>query len=244
MRAVLVIIATIATIVFNVLAATGHVNGITPADISAKYPTVLTPAGYAFSIWSLIYLGLLVFSVYQILPAKLALFRGVRSLYILSCVLNCAWIFFWHREQIVVCLALILALLLSLLLIKVKLLGFRSVSDTWLVQAPFGIYFGWVTAAATVNFLVMLAYLGVRLSPLADNLIGILFMAIATAAAVVVRVKLREFFFPLAVAWALTAIAVKQGSNTAIVVSAAVAVIICVVTTGSVVTELKDSSSE
>jgi hypothetical protein len=90
----------------------------------------------------------------------------------------------------------------------------------------------------------MLSYLGVRLSTFADNLIGILLMAVASTAAVVVRVKLRDFFFPLAVAWAVTAIAIKQSGNTAIVVSAAVAVIICVVTSGSVVIELKDSSSD
>src|SRR5580765_5775754 len=90
-RAVLVIVATTATLVFNALAATGYVNGITPAAISAKYPTVLTPAGYAFSIWSLIYLGLLAFSIYQILPANLARYRAVRPLYVFSCVLNCSW---------------------------------------------------------------------------------------------------------------------------------------------------------
>ena len=50
MRAVLVIVATIATIVYNALAAVGYLNGITPEVISDKYPTILTPAGYAFKI--------------------------------------------------------------------------------------------------------------------------------------------------------------------------------------------------
>jgi hypothetical protein len=55
---------------------------------------------------------------------------------------------------------------------------------------------------------------------------------------------LRDYFFPLAVAWALTAIAVKQSGNTAIVVATAVGVVICIVTAGTVVVNLKDSSSE
>ena len=88
MRATLVIVATIATIAFNGLAAAGLVNGVTPDVISDKYPTILTPAGYAFSIWSLIYLGMAAFSVYQFLPANLVRFRPVRSLYIFSCLLN------------------------------------------------------------------------------------------------------------------------------------------------------------
>src|SRR3954467_6455619 len=110
LRSILVMLATLATVAFNVLAASGYINNVTPAEISARYPTVLTPAGYAFSIWSLIYLGLLAFSVYQALPANTVRYRPVRSLYILSCLLNCIWIYFWHREQIAVCLLVILLL--------------------------------------------------------------------------------------------------------------------------------------
>src|SRR5688500_8301187 len=111
MRSVLVMVATIATIAYNGLAAAGSVNGVTPAQISDKYPTVLTPAGYAFSIWTLIYIGLVAFSLYQLMPKNLARFRSVRSLYVMSCALNCAWIYFWHHDQIWVCLILILTLL-------------------------------------------------------------------------------------------------------------------------------------
>ena len=56
--------------------------------------------------------------------------------------------------------------------------------------------------------------------------------------------EIENFFYPLAIAWGLTAIAVKQSGQTAIVVAAAVGVIVCLVTTGSVVTRLKDASSE
>src|SRR5688572_22486589 len=88
MRSILVLAATIGVIVFNWLAATGRLGSDTGA-ISDKYPTMLTPAGYAFSIWSLIYLGIIAFSIYQMLPANLSRFRSVRSFYIFSCALNC-----------------------------------------------------------------------------------------------------------------------------------------------------------
>ena len=244
MRSVLVIVATIATIIFNALAATGYVNGITPAAISAKYPTVLTPAGYAFSIWSLIYIGLLAFSVHQALPANAGRYRSVRSPYILSCLLNCAWIYFWHREQIAICLAIILLLCGTLIFIRYRLMGFGSTGDTWLAKAPFGLYAGWVTAASTVNFLVLLSYLKVDFSGAGENMVGIVLIAVATGAAIIARAALRDYFFPLAVAWALTAIAVKQSGNTAIVVATALGVVVCIVTAGTVVVNLKDSSSE
>src|SRR5690242_11772592 len=70
-RSVLVLLATSATIAFNWMSAVGYVNGTTPAMISAKYPTIVTPAGYAFAIWSLIYFGLIAFSIYQVLPSQI-----------------------------------------------------------------------------------------------------------------------------------------------------------------------------
>ncbi len=241
-RSILVLVATVATIVFNGLAAAGYVNGVTSEIISSKYPTILTPAAYAFSIWGLIYLGLTAFSVFQLLPANLNRFRPVRSLYILSCVFNCAWIYFFHQDQIGICLAIILMLWGSLLLIKIKLAGCATLAETWLMQAPFGIYFGWVTAASLVNLMLFLKYVG---SPAASSsYLGSALILSAAACAVMVRVKLWNFFYPLAIAWALTAIAVKQSGNTAIVVSAALGVVICLVTTGSFVVNLRDSTSE
>ncbi|HKP69512.1 MAG TPA: hypothetical protein VJV05_09525, partial [Pyrinomonadaceae bacterium] len=92
MRSFLVLAATIGVLVFNWLAATGRLGGTDTEAISAKYQTLVTPGGYAFSIWSLIYVGLLAFSVYQLLPSNVSRFRPVRTLYILTCALNCAWL--------------------------------------------------------------------------------------------------------------------------------------------------------
>ena len=242
MRAILLIVATIGTIVFNGLAATGYVNGVTPEVISAKYPTVLTPAGYAFSIWSLIYLGIIAFSIYQALPKNIVKFRPVRSLYIATCVLNCAWIYFWHRDQIGVCLVLIVGLLLTL--IGMLILLRRAGGNPLLTTVPFGIYAGWVTAATLVNFTIFLKYIDVDISPRGWNAFGVTLLVIAAVLAFVVRWRLQNYIYPLGVAWAATAIAVKQSGNTAIVIAAAFCTVTCLVISGSVVTSLKDSTSE
>lgn len=227
-RAVLVLVATLGTIVFNALAATGHINGVTPEMVSGKYPTVVTPAGYAFTIWSLIYVGLLAFSVYQLLPSQLARFRSFRTIYIASCVLNCGWLYFWSNESIVICMITIVALWAALLMLNLKARDCRDQTERWVMKAPFGLYFGWVTAAALINFAVMLIYLDIK--PLPDAVFGSAVLLIAAAMAVAVRVKLRNFFFPLAIAWALTAIGIKQGGHTYIVSAAALGVVICLVT--------------
>lgn len=242
-RAILVLVATVGTIAFNGLAATGYVNDVTPAAISDKYPTILTPAGYAFSIWSLIYVGMIAFSIYQLLPSKLERFRQVRTLYILSCLLNCAWIYFWHREAIGVCLILITALLASLVLIMWQFRGAASAREALFTKAPFGLYAGWVTAATLVNLAVFLVASGAAISDNVWNIIGVASLLIAAAAAVVVRFRLRHFLYPVAVAWAATAIAVKQTGHLAIIVTAAVCVIVCLILAISFVMDQKSSTT-
>src|SRR5215207_597030 len=98
-RAYLVLAATIGVIAFNWIAATGRLGGVDTGAVSDKYSTLVTPAGYAFSIWSLIYIGLIAFSIYQLLPANITRFRAFRSLYIFTCALNCGWLYFWHAER-------------------------------------------------------------------------------------------------------------------------------------------------
>ena len=211
-RAIIVIFATIATIVLNALAAAGRVNGITSDAVLAKYPTVVTPAGYAFTIWSLIYVGMIAFSIYQGLPSKLEKFRSVRTIYVLSCVLNCAWIYFWHRDSIGICLITILALLGTLLIINVMLKTPVSTREFLCAKLPFGIYFGWVTAAALIKFAVWLTYIDVRMSDLVWNVLGSVLIFAAAAFGILIRWKLKNYLYSLPIAWALTAIAVKQGA--------------------------------
>lgn len=239
LRAILVLAATIGTIVFNWLAAAGRVGGVTPAEISDKYPTLITPAGYAFAIWSLIYLGLTAFSIYQLLPANLSRFRNIRSLFIISCALNCGWIYFWHGDQIGVCLAIILCLLFVLFLINWKLQRQGRISEYWAVKAPFGIYFGWVTVATLVNFAVFLKYLSVELSTAA----AVALILSAAALSVIVRFRMSNYLYPLAIAWALTAIGVEQSGQTLVVTAAAFGTIACMIATLTLVVNLPSSQT-
>ena len=243
LRAVLVLVATIGTISFNWLASTGNVNGITPDVIFNRYPTMITPAKYAFAIWSLIYFGMIAFSIYQLIPAHIARFRNIRSLYILSCALNCAWIFFWHGDQIAICLAIIAALLITLLLINLQLRNTESTGEMWAAKMPFGIYFGWVTAVTLVNFAAVLVYLNVQMSQAAATAVGIALILFAAAAGVLIRIKFSNYFYPLAIAWALTAIAVRQSGQTLIVTAAAVGVVACLIASLSFVVNLSPSET-
>ncbi|CAN5350169.1 tryptophan-rich sensory protein [soil metagenome] len=238
LKQILVIIATVGTIAVNWMAAVGKIGGVTPKEVSDKYFTFVTPAGYAFAIWSLIYAGLIAFSIYQALTSKAERFRNIRSIYILSCVANCAWIYFWHFEMITVCLAVIIGLWLTLAYINLSVRKIESVAETWLVATPFALYFGWVTVATILNFTIALKYLGIETSETVSTILACSFITIATLLGIIFRQILSNSAYPLAVAWALTAIGVAQSGKTVIVIFTAFGTIACLLSALSFV--LKD----
>lgn len=238
-RQILVIVATAGMIFVNYLAGTGYINNTTTGAVSAKYPTMITAAGYAFSIWGLIYVWLAAFSIYQSLPSGGERFRTIRTVYILSCAANCAWIICWQYEMILACVGLIFLLLGTLALINVKLQKTETNGEYWLAKVPFGIYFGWVTAASILNAAIGLVYLKVSVSDAAAEKIGTGLLFVAAAIGVAICLKLKNYFYPLAIAWALTAIAVNQGVHTLIVGAAAVGVAACLIASISFVMNMK-----
>lgn len=226
----LVIIATFGVIFVNFLAGTGRINNTTPGEISEKYQTAITPAGYAFSIWSLIYLGLIAFSIYQAFPSQKnnPRFLRLRTLYVLNCVANCAWIYFWHYDFIAISLLAMFFILLSLILINFNLRGIESASETWTTKVPFNIYFGWITVATILNAWVVLVYLGIQLSETVSTILAFFSVSLVVVLAFIIR---RNFDFPsyaLTIAWALMAIAIGQYSQSFIMITAILGSVIAV----------------
>jgi translocator protein len=243
MRSILILVATIATIAFNAQDAAWYLNGVTHIVISDTPQTVLTPAAYAFTICAPIYIGLLAFSIYQLLPGNVLRFRPVRTLYVVSCFLNCAWIYFWHRGQITICLFLIIGLLMALIFMLILFRRPGADGGPLFTKTVFGIYAGWVTAAALVNFAIFLRYMGGDISVVVWNVFGVVCLVLVAGLAVLVRLKLQNYLYPLAIAWAATAIAVKQSGNTAIVVAASICVIVGLVMAVSFVMDQKSTTS-
>lgn len=244
LRQILVIIATAGVILINYLAGTGYINNTTPGEISDRYLNSLTPAEYAFSIWGAIYSGLAAFSIYQALPAQTVNSRlaSIRTLYIANCAANIGWIYLWHHNQILASLAVIFLILLTLILINGNLRSSENVSnmEKWLVDLPFRIYFGWITAATILNFTVALVYLEVKTSDFLTAVLACILIAAATLLGIIIRIKFATAAYPLTVAWALTAIAIKQSGKTMIVTFAALGVAALLISALSILIQTKN----
>jgi hypothetical protein len=229
-RQILVIAATAGVIFVNYLAGTGRLNNKTPTNISDQYPTLVTPAGYAFSIWGLIYGGLLAFSIYQALPAQTARFSKIRTLYISNCAANCVWLYLWHYELIALSVVVIFVMLGTLVLINTNLPHADSLLETWLARIPFSIYFGWLTVATILNFSIALLFLEFDAANSSKVFLASTLIIAATVLGVVVHFKMAIAAYPLTIAWALTAIAIKHSAETIIVTIAAFCVIVLLIT--------------
>ncbi|MBU6378326.1 MAG: hypothetical protein KJS95_07305 [Gammaproteobacteria bacterium] len=155
-RTVLPLLATLMVLMVNAAANIVPINGLNTGQLSDLYPTGFTPPGWVFSIWSVIYLGLLAFGV--------AAWRGgarvrariapISNLYFLNAAGNAAWIFSWHYRQVALSVAIMLLILGTLIAIFVRLrrLGPPTIGEFLCVDGVFAIYFGWITTATLVNF--------------------------------------------------------------------------------------------
>jgi len=162
-RQVIVVVATLATIVVNGLASSLPLNGVTTGEISDQFAVYFVPAGYVFSIWGVIYLGLLGYTVYQALPAQRenAKLRRIGYLYVGASLANTVWLFLWHYQLFALTVPVMLALLGLLIVVYLRLeIGQRSVTaaQRWLVNIPFSIYLGWITVATIANVTSLLEY--------------------------------------------------------------------------------------
>ena len=211
----LVIIALAATIFVNYLSNALPINGRTPGEISDSFPVRFTPAGYVFSIWSIIYLGLIAYAIYQALPSQRAnpRLRAIGWPFVLSCVANSGWIFAWHYGLYPLSLLIMLVLLGALITVYRRLYpAYRTVAtaERWTTHIPFRIYLGWITVATVANATIVLYNWGWQGAPLSAETWAALLIYIATVIGFFFALRLRDIAYTLVLVWAFVGIYVAQ----------------------------------
>ena len=212
------VLAVIATIAVNGLANALPLNGLNTGEISDRFQVYFVPAGYVFSIWGLIYLGLILFAVYQALPAQRSnpRLRLIDIPFLLSCVANIVWLFLWHYEQFPLTLVVMLCLLLLLITIYLRLeIGRARVSpgERWFVQLPFSVYLGWVTVATIANATDVLDYLKWDGWGIQPELWAVIMLVVATGLTFWVSLSRGDAAYLLVIVWAFAGIAIKQAAT-------------------------------
>lgn len=177
--------------------------------------TLVAPAGPAFAIWSVIYLGLVGYAIWQALPSQASRARQRSAGYwmIGSLLLNAAWILCVQAGLLALSVPVIVLLLVVLVVAFVRLCrdpGGTN-ADAVLLDGTVGLYLGWVmvaTAADIAAALVAAGFTGFGISPhIWAMAVIVLLAAVACALAVWDRGRLTP---ALASAWGLVWIAVSR----------------------------------
>lgn len=216
---------TVAMIVVNALANALPLNGLNTGEISDRFDVYFVPAGYVFSIWGLIYLALLAFTIYQLTPHSVDTRQRIGYLYALSAVANIAWIFLWHYEVFPLTLIAMLVLLGSLIAIYLRLgIGQRRPvsSERWTVNFPFSLYLGWITVATVANVTSLLDYLNWGGWGIAPEAWAVIMLIVAAGVALAVSFTRGDITYIAVIVWAYIGIAVKHGSTPVVAIPATV----------------------
>jgi hypothetical protein len=184
-------------------------NGQSMGTVSGKYPTLLTPAGYAFSIWGIIFLALTVYVIWQHLPAQRnnLLPDAVAQPLTMASLATALWVVLFAYERILPCWLAMMVILGALVIAygRARRLVLADVAPRW-VSAPFALYLGWISVAFTVNSVIGLRQLGWQPDLNLAMLLGLLLLAIVVGLGLLISREFKEKTFPLVVAWALVAI--------------------------------------
>ncbi|NJM98173.1 MAG: tryptophan-rich sensory protein [Phormidesmis sp. RL_2_1] len=256
----LTVVAVVMAIAVNGLSNVYPPAGKNIGEVSNRVlgGVLITPAGYAFAIWGLIYLGLIVYSVYQALPRQRHNIAVAKTSWALigACCLQIAWVYaflilnFWLSVGLMFG---ILACLIAAYLCTRSVAPDSSLSSArrssrpkrptgqvrWLLQAPISVYLGWITVAAVVNVAGAALFsrqgattMAVSTSALStqDVVWTVVMMGVSGAIAAIVALQFGDASFPAVAVWALCAIAVRQAAVTPIAfMGIGLAVGLCVV---------------
>lgn len=218
-------VAIVVTIAINYISNTGIFNQETMSTISGNYRSLFTPAGFAFSIWGIIYIGLFAFTLYygplfKSTPQKENIISNIKGWFVLSCVCNCVWIISWLNDHLLISVIVMVILFISLIkIITNNKQSFQTYNTKQkvLFEIPFQIYAGWISVALIANIAAYLTKIQWSALGISPELWTLIMITIAITLHLYMLWKQNLFFFVTVLSWALAAIAVANKNTNQII---------------------------
>lgn len=220
LKKLVITILTWFALLMNFLAISLPLNNRTTQQLSDAYPVYFVPAGYVFSIWGIIYIGLIAVAIYYWFSSRHSSARSqvldrVFPWHAVGLFANGLWIIFWHYEQVALSVLVMTILLLTLLKTYTLVRNLKSGPEAadnlfrLTVQAPFSIYLGWISVATIANVTVLLyKYVGPDLI-LGGVVWTAILIFIAGLLGILLIRKYRDFLYSLVIIWSVIGIYVK-----------------------------------
>lgn len=198
----------LAVLLVNALANTLPINGLTTGQVADRYPSFFTPAGFTFSIWSVIYILLVGFVVLTWFRRNDERLDKILLLFILSCALNITWILVWHHLLSLVSVGVMLCLLvvLTLLFLQTRQAFASRPTDVLFIKLPFAIYFAWICVATIANISAHLSSTRWEQFGISDQYWTVIMLAVAAALGAWLSVRFRAPAVAVVLIWTQTGV--------------------------------------
>jgi benzodiazapine receptor len=186
------------------------------ATVTAEYNFLFNPAGYAFSIWSVIYASWIIYMIYALRRSqRLAPVHILPSgLIIISSLLGICWIIAFTTQRLWLSVVIIAAMLIvsMILFLHARDAVMHKGRNGWFAF-PFSIYAGWLSVATIANVSFALSASGYRGGVLGElNWTTIMLSAAATLGAFI-HMRYKDIIFPTAILWGTFSIFIKHLEN-------------------------------
>ncbi len=203
-----------ATIFVNSLSGAGLINGNSQTDVSRAYPSGITPAPYAFSIWGVIYLTLLIAIFIPLIKKKdidIKNINAVAVMFWLSCIFNIGWTFVFSYEVIWLSAIFIVGILIFVFASMLKLKA-MSGNKNGIFDLAFGLYGGWLSIASVVNFVAFLVSIKFDFFGNKELFYSIVLAAFILLIALIQKVHNNPFYV-FSIIWAFIGILVRYSNE-------------------------------
>lgn len=217
-RATLNTLSVVLVLGVNYYAQTGAFGGQTIGEVSDRYSNLFTPAGYAFAIWGIIFMGLMGYVIYQ----SVVVFKQRKDReeyqrtgfwFALVNTANASWVLAWLYDYTGLSVLIMLFMLIGLMAIIIK-----TDMERWdaplptivFIWWPICLYVGWIAVATIANVAAYLSKLNWNGSVLTETAWTIVMIVVATVlnSFMIWKRNMREF--GLVGVWALAAIYVRH----------------------------------
>ena len=205
------LVALIAMLTVNALSSILPINGVTPKEVSDRYPNLFVPAPLTFAIWGVIYILVLAYTLYQFglfrkrgEAVNTALLNRTAILFTESSILNLSWVLAWHYGLLTVSFLLLVLFLITMIDMRLTISAQEalSVKEKWFVRLPFSVYFGWVTIATIAGAVALLVGNGFGGLGLSEPTWTILILIVGAAIGIATALRFRDIPYLLVFVWA------------------------------------------
>ncbi len=221
LRRVLALLAVLANAVFSYGYTRLGGGAEKVAVISERYDNLFSPASYAFAIWGVIHLALITYAVITLMPSQshIALHDRIATPLIAASALMMGWVAAFTNDRPIVSLVIVVAVLICAIAMYRRVTAALTVGPqrrSWLF--PFSLLLAWISVATIANATIALVALGAypKSVPLAT-----LMLAAAVVLGLLMAARFRDVVFPLVIAWASLALALRGASSSTVFATAA-----------------------